>query len=59
MTAGKVAFDAESEPRQFFINFMRVRANRYLSVLVRGLDDKKIIQIACGQQHSVALDSEG
>jgi len=28
-------------------------------VLVRGLDGKKIVQIACGQQHTVALDSDG
>ncbi|KDQ62001.1 hypothetical protein JAAARDRAFT_528999 [Jaapia argillacea MUCL 33604] len=28
-------------------------------ILVRGLDDKKIVQIACGQQHSIALDSDG
>ncbi|KAI0923703.1 hypothetical protein AcV5_009178 [Taiwanofungus camphoratus] len=26
---------------------------------VKGLDDKKIVQIACGQQHSVALDIDG
>lgn len=42
VSAGKVAFDVESEP-----------------VLVRGMDGKKIVQIACGQQHSIALDSEG
>lgn len=28
-------------------------------VPVMGLDDKKIAQIACGQQHSIALDEEG
>jgi hypothetical protein len=28
-------------------------------VPVMGLDDKKIVQIACGQQHSIALDEEG
>ena len=28
-------------------------------VLVKGLEDKKIVQIACGQQHSIALDSDG
>ncbi|KAI0290568.1 regulator of chromosome condensation 1/beta-lactamase-inhibitor protein II [Russula brevipes] len=26
---------------------------------VKGLDDKKIVQIACGQQHSIALDEDG
>ncbi|KZT69242.1 RCC1/BLIP-II protein [Daedalea quercina L-15889] len=28
-------------------------------ILVKGLEGKKITQIACGQQHSIALDSEG
>jgi alpha-tubulin suppressor-like RCC1 family protein len=28
-------------------------------VLVKGLDGKNIVQIACGQQHTVALDSDG
>ncbi|THH16847.1 hypothetical protein EW146_g3855 [Bondarzewia mesenterica] len=28
-------------------------------ILVKGLQDKKITQIACGQQHSIALDEEG
>ncbi|KAH9989909.1 regulator of chromosome condensation 1/beta-lactamase-inhibitor protein II [Russula compacta] len=26
---------------------------------VKGLDDKQIVQIACGQQHSIALDEDG
>ncbi|KAI9455036.1 RCC1/BLIP-II [Russula earlei] len=26
---------------------------------IKGLDDKKIVQIACGQQHSIALDEDG
>ncbi|KAI9449966.1 RCC1/BLIP-II [Lactarius psammicola] len=26
---------------------------------VKGLDEKKIVHIACGQQHSIALDEEG
>ncbi|GJE93212.1 RCC1/BLIP-II protein [Phanerochaete sordida] len=43
VTGGKLVYDAEPEP-----------------LLVRGaLDGKRIVQIACGQQHSVALDSEG
>ncbi|KAH9926935.1 RCC1/BLIP-II [Fomitopsis serialis] len=28
-------------------------------ILVKGLEGKKVTQIACGQQHSIALDSEG
>jgi alpha-tubulin suppressor-like RCC1 family protein len=31
----------------------------FVAVPVKGLSDKTIVQIACGQQHSVALDSEG
>lgn len=31
----------------------------YEPLYVRGLDGKHIVQIACGQQHSVAMDSEG
>ena len=30
-----------------------------MTVPVRGLDGKKITQIACGQQHSIAMDSDG
>ena len=30
-----------------------------VAVPVKGLDDKKIVQIACGQQHSIALDEDG
>jgi alpha-tubulin suppressor-like RCC1 family protein len=29
------------------------------TVPVMGLDGKNIVQIACGQQHSIALDEEG
>lgn len=28
-------------------------------VLVRGLAERKIVKIACGSQHAIALDSEG
>jgi len=28
-------------------------------ILIRGLEDKKITQIACGQQHSIATDEQG
>ncbi|KAI0718012.1 RCC1/BLIP-II [Cerioporus squamosus] len=28
-------------------------------ILVKGLADRKIVQIACGPQHTIALDSEG
>ncbi|OBZ74133.1 Protein RCC2 [Grifola frondosa] len=47
VSAGKSAFDIEVEPAERF------------EVLVKGLEDRKIVQISCGQQHSVALDSEG
>ncbi|TFY60833.1 hypothetical protein EVG20_g7279, partial [Dentipellis fragilis] len=28
-------------------------------ILIKALQDKKIVQIACGQQHSIALDDQG
>lgn len=28
-------------------------------VPVKGLEDKKIVQVACGQQHTIALDETG
>jgi alpha-tubulin suppressor-like RCC1 family protein len=31
----------------------------YLIVLVKGLEGKKITQVACGQQHALALDEQG
>src|SRR6267154_1958706 len=31
----------------------------FIKVPVKGLDDKTVIDIACGPQHSVALDSQG
>jgi hypothetical protein len=34
-------------------------ADLFVKVPVKGLDDKTIVDIACGQQHSVALDSDG
>lgn len=40
----------------FVYNFVLI--NVYL-VPVKGLDGREIVQIACGQQHSVALTSEG
>ncbi|KAF7964752.1 hypothetical protein HWV62_3270 [Athelia sp. TMB] len=46
VSAGKTAFDVESEPVTS-------------GVLVKGLAGKKIVQVSCGQQHTVALDSEG
>jgi hypothetical protein len=37
----------------------KVRMLTMVAVPVKGLDDKKIVQIACGQQHSIALDEDG
>lgn len=34
-------------------------ADLWRTVLIKGLEGKNIVQIACGQQHSVAMDSEG
>jgi alpha-tubulin suppressor-like RCC1 family protein len=40
-------------------SFRTSPADFFVKVPVKGLDDKTVIDIACGQQHSVALDSEG
>ena len=29
------------------------------TVLVKGLADRKITEIACGQQHAIAMDEDG
>lgn len=64
----KTAFDVENEPSKCFhsvpvpfsLLWFRVPfANVRSIVLVKGLTDKKIVQIACGQQHSIALDDTG
>lgn len=52
-------FDAESEPCKQSSLLLSWHNFIYITVLVKGLDGKKIVQIACGQQHSVALDDEG
>ncbi len=59
MQAGKVVFDAESEPCKQSSLPLSWHDLIYIIVLVKGLEGKKIVQIACGQQHSVALDDEG
>jgi hypothetical protein len=44
-------------------NLLRMSARTWklitFAVPVKGLDDKKIVQIASGQQHSIALDEDG
>src|SRR6266850_685524 len=44
-------------------NLLRMSAKTWklmtFAVPVKGLDDKKIVQIASGQQHSIALDEDG
>ena len=37
----------------------RSNASARPAVLVRGLAERKIVQIACGPQHALALDSDG
>lgn len=59
VTAGKTAFDIEWEPSMFTPQPPKQIAYGSAIVLVKGLEEKRIVQIACGQQHSVALDSEG
>jgi hypothetical protein len=43
----------------FDIHLVTSLADPFVKVPVKGLDDKTIIDIACGPQHSVALDSQG
>lgn len=65
VTGGKTVFDAEWEPSQSFQSSMIFVRNNVVfpplspSVPVKGLDDKNIVQIACGQQHTIALDDTG
>ena len=60
ISAGKTGFDIEAEPGAYrtWVNIVP-RTDHHFTVLVKGLDGKKIVQIACGQQHTVALDSDG
>ena len=61
MSAGKSAFDFEEEPSKFLflILYLRHLMLSRSSVLVKGLAERKITQIACGPQHTIALDSDG
>jgi len=63
-TGNRTGFDIESEPSEIFFHAESNVAKHSLThgvcvVPVRGLDDKKIVQISCGQQHSIALDEDG
>jgi hypothetical protein len=59
-TGNRTGFDVESEPSEKpacpdpCLTLITIAL-----VPVKGLDEKKIVQIACGQQHSIALDDEG
>lgn len=60
VSAGKSAFDYETEPSEcdrLFAALVSVLSTR--AVLVRGLVERKIVKIACGSQHAIALDSDG
>lgn len=60
VSAGKSAFDYETEPSECSHLILRCRnfINTYV-VLVKGLADRKIVQISCGPQHAIARDEAG
>jgi len=59
-TGNKSAFDVEPQPSKYSCSCtFLVCLYLLFEVLVKGLEDKKIVQIACGPQHSIALDSTG
>jgi hypothetical protein len=60
LKAGKVAFDVESKPGQYPFTII-VDACRVLihPVLIAGLQDKRIMKIASGSSHSLAIDEHG
>lgn len=56
-TGNKTAFDVEEKPSAFSI-FIHTLTDVCV-VYVKALDGKNIVQIASGQQHSIALDDTG
>lgn len=52
---------SKASPVRIFLSCVvpEIRTLMVTIVPVLGLNDKKIVQIACGQQHSIALDEEG
>ena len=61
VTGGKTVFDSEWKPSELLLYMGKNVFDDFRPPLVpvRGLDDKKIVQIACGSQHSLALDDTG
>lgn len=59
-TGNKTAFDIESSPGQSMLHVSFSLSNHRGSVVyIKELDGKHIVQIASGQQHSLAVDSTG
>lgn len=61
-TGNKTMFDVYSQPGEdIFENPKRYATHPIIGVvvLVKGLEGNRIVQISCGHQHSIALDSEG
>ncbi len=52
---------SKANPVRIFprILLSQIRILTVVTVPVKSLEDKKIVHIACGQQHSIALDEEG
>ena len=47
------------ETRGSYCSCKNLLTNSFAPVRVRNLENKKIVQISCGQQHSIALDDNG
>ena len=58
-TGNRTAFDIEPEPRRFRRPSVIHVSLTVLRVLVKGFEEKNIVQIASGQQHSIAVDDAG
>jgi alpha-tubulin suppressor-like RCC1 family protein len=60
VSAGKTAFDVKDSPGIHLFEFTLGGSNhRSTSVPVRGMEGKKIVQIATGSQHAMALADSG
>ena len=62
ITGNKTAYDVHNDPSESYgVSYCEgsVSTHTTVTVSVKALDGKHITQIACGPQHSIALDSEG
>ena len=57
-TGNKLVYDIHHDPSEssFFDEFLSIDC---FEALVRGIEDVKIVSLACGNQHSILLDDKG